>query len=149
MSNLVIAAARNNRYGHEPTKMKQKSSAFGLGGMAGIDTKFVLFFLALEYGRAGYALSLDGIVMGISMIMILVLPYFLPSRYEMPSFSNWLVYRGIVAVAGVAAGIVLGQTTGVLLPEGAGFIPMTLLIMASIVSCYIQFYGLMKLRQAN
>lgn len=129
--------------------MKQKSSAFDLGGTAGLDTKFVLFFLALEYGRAGNGLSLDGAVMGITMIMILILPYFLPSRYEMPSFSNWLAYRGIVAVAGVAAGIVLGQTTGVLLPEGAGFIPMTLLIMASVVSCYIQFCGLMKLRQAN
>ncbi len=125
------------------------SSSLDLGRMAGIDTKFVLFFLALEYGRGVYALSLEGIVMGITMLMVLVLPYFLPSRHEMPTFSNWLVYRGITAVIGVAAGIFLGQTAGVVLPESAASMPMTFLILASMVSCFIQFYGLMKLRQAN
>ena len=118
----------------------------GISGFAGIDTTFVLFFLALEYGRAVQLLSLDGALMGTTMMMVLVLPYFLPSRYEKPEFTTWLLGRGAIAVLGLVLGSGLGRTVGVVLPAEARFLPLTLLILASMISCYIQFYSLLKLR---
>ncbi|HEX3101737.1 MAG TPA: hypothetical protein VHQ01_08095 [Pyrinomonadaceae bacterium] len=117
--------------------------------LAGVDTMFVLFFLALEYGRAVRAVSMDGLLMGITMLMVLVLPYFLPSNFDRPTFSNWLLSRGAIALTGMVLGVAFKQSLGVVLPESLRFMPMTFLILASMVSCYIQFYGLMKLRLAK
>lgn len=117
--------------------------------LAGVDTMFVLFFLALEYGRAVQAISIDGLLMGITMLMVLVLPYFLPSNYERPTFSNWLLSRGAIGLTGMVLGVAFKQSLGVVLPESLRFMPMTFLILTSMVSCYIQFYGLMKLRLAK
>lgn len=120
-----------------------------VGGMIGIDTMFVLFFLALEYGRAVKALSLDGLLMGTTMLMVLVLPYFLPANYDKPAFGSWLMGRGAVVLVGVLAGFGFNQSIGVVLPESVRFMPMTFLILASMISCYIQFYGLLRLRLAK
>ncbi len=120
---------------------------FGRGFAA--DTAFVLFFLALEFGRAVQAVSIDGLLMGITMLMVFVLPYFLPSNSERPTFSNWLLARGAIALTGMVLGVAFKQSLGVVLPESLRFVPMTFLILASMVSCYIQFYGLMKLRLAK
>ena len=121
--------------------------SFGRG--FAVDTTLVLFFLALEYGRAVQAVSVDGLLMGITMLMVLVLPYFLPSNFERPTFSNWLLARGGVALLGMVLGVAFNRSLGVVLPESLRFMPMTLLILASMISCYIQFYGLMKLRLAK
>jgi hypothetical protein len=129
--------------------VKIKESRFSGFEIDGIDTLFVLFFLALEYGRAVSVVSIDGMVMGITMIMILVLPYFLLSLTRRPSFVNWIVARGIIMVSAILLGVGIGQSTGTLLPEGMRFVPMTFLILASMISCYIQFYGVMKLRPAK
>ena len=118
---------------------------FAAKGFA-IDTGVVLFFLALEYGRAVRAFSVDGVLMGVTMTMVLVLPYFLPSNAERLTFSNWLLARGAVALGGMVLGVAFKQSLGILLPESVRFVPMTLLIVAAMISCYIQFYGLMKLR---
>lgn len=126
-----------------------KISDFGFGPAMGIDTMFVLFFLSLEYGRAVKMFSMDGFLMGITMLMVLVLPYFLPSQYEKPMFANWLVGRGAVGLLGAVSGIALGQSVGGRLPDLLRFMPMTFLILATMTSCYIQFYGLMKLRLAK
>ena len=126
---------------------KEKIAIFG--GPSGIDTLFVLFFLALEYGRAVEAVSVDGFLMGTTMLMVLVLPYFLPSRWARPQFANWLVARGLVTMAAVILGVGFRQSLGVILPESVRFMPMTFLIMASMISCYIQFYSLLKLRPAK
>ena len=115
-------------------------------GFAGIDTTFVLFFLALEYGRAVELLSVDGALMGTTMMMVLVLPYFLPSRYEKPDLTSWLLGRGAIALLGLLLGTGLGRTIGVVLPAEARFLPLTFLVLSSMVSCYIQFYSLLKLR---
>ena len=122
---------------------------FGFGKGFAIDTSVVLFFLALEYGRAVKAISVDGLLMGTTMLMVLALPYFLPSKFERPTFSNWLLVRGVVALCGMTLGVAFKQSLGVVLPESLRFIPMTFLILASMISCYIQFYGLMKLRLAK
>lgn len=118
----------------------------GLGGMVNIDTTFVLFFLALEYGRGVSMFSIDGALMGTTMLMVLVLPYFLPSRYEKPLFTNWVAGRTAIALFGMLLGVVFRQSLGTVLPESLRFMPMMLLILAAIISCYVQFYGLMKLR---
>lgn len=123
-----------------------KLTETGIGSMVAIDTTFVLFFLALEYGRAVQMFSVDGLLMGVTMLMVLVLPYFLPSRYEKPEFSNWLVGRGAIALCGITLGFAFRQSIGVVIPESLRFMPLTFLILASMISCYIQFYGLMKLR---
>lgn len=126
-----------------------KNSLSGFGGISGIDTALVLFFLALEYGRAVQVFSIDGLLMGITMLMLLTLPFFLPSMHEKPSFNNWLIGRGAIVLFGVLLGFAFKQSLGVALPESLRFFPLTFLILASMVSCYIQFYGLMKLRLAK
>lgn len=125
----------------------ERGFVFGRG--FAVDTTFVLFFLALEYGRAVQAFSVDGLLMGVTMLMVLILPYFLPSNFERPTFGNWLLARGAVALFGMVLGVAFKQSLGVMLPESLRFMPMTFLILASMVSCYIQFYGLMKLRLAK
>lgn len=118
----------------------------GFGRGFGIDTMIVLFFLALEYGRGVQSMSMDGFLMGVTMIMLLILPYFLPSNFERPAFGNWLLTRGAIALVGMTLGVAFKQSLGAHMPESLQFMPMTFLIVTSMVSCYIQFYGLMKLR---
>lgn len=115
----------------------------------GFDTLAVLFFLGLEYGRAVRVFSMDGFLMGTTMLMVLVLPYFLPSRLLKASFGNWMISRSIVTMAAIFLGVALRQSLGTILPETLRFMPMTLLILTSMVSCYIQFYSLLKLRPAK
>src|SRR5688572_13172431 len=117
-----------------------------IGGIFGFDTALVLFFLALEYGRAVQIASLDGLLMGTTMVMVLTLPYFLPSRYAQPHFPAWLVGRGSVALLGITLGYAFGQSLGVVAPESLRLLPLTLLVVASMVSAYVQFYGLLRLR---
>lgn len=127
----------------------RKIEGVGFGSLAGIDTMFVLFFLALEYGRAVQMFSIDGLLMGITILMVLVLPYFLPSRYVRPLLSTWLIGRAVIALTGITFGFALKQSLGVVISESLRYVPMTFLILASMVSCYVQFYGLLKLRPAK
>lgn len=119
------------------------------GTIFSIDTTFVLFFMALEFGQSAQIFAFDTLLMSITMLMILVLPYFLPSEAEPPSFSKWLAGRIVIMAVGLAAGLAFRQSIGVLLPETLKFVPMTLLIVSAMASCYIQFYGLLKLRLAK
>ena len=121
----------------------------GFGRGFGIDTLIVLFFLALEYGRSVQTMSMDGLLMGVTITMVLVLPYFLPSQSARPSFGNWMLTRGGIALFGMTLGVAFKQSLGVVVPESMRFMPMTFLVLASMISCYVQFYGLMKLRLAK
>lgn len=112
-----------------------------LSGM-GIDTSAVLLFLTAEVGRTGNFGSIETLLMGVTILMVLVLPYFLPSAPEDGlSLAGWLAFRSLVAVLGVALGLAL--------PDSMRFLPMNLLILAGIFSCVFQFYGLMRLRLAD
>ncbi len=124
----------------------KKSTAGEFGGSMSVDTTFVLFFLAMEYGRSTHMFSIDAVLMGITMLMVLALPYFLPSPYEKPTYMNWLAGRGAIAVLGMLLGLVFKQSVGVILPESLRYMPLTFLVLTAMVSCYIQFYSLMKLR---
>ena len=114
-----------------------------------IETTFVLFFLAIEFGQTlGRSFGLDAAFLALTLLMIAVVPYFLPAD-EKPAFSKWLVGRGIIAAFAVGLGLMFRQTLGVVLPETFRFLPMTLLIITAMVSCYIQFYGFLRLREVK
>ena len=125
------------------------STVAEFGGMVSFDTTFVLFFLAMEYGRSTHMFSIDAILMGITMLMVLALPYFLPSPHEKPTYMNWLAGRGAIAVCGMLVGLAFSQGVGVILPESLRYMPLTFLVLTAMISCYIQFYSLMKLRLAK
>ena len=126
-----------------------QNNRINLGGSFSIDTTFVLFFLALELGRGANFFGLDTLLMSITTLMVIVLPYFLPSAGEPPSFGMWLGGRGIIAAFGVLLGLGLQKSVGVLVPDVLRFVPMTALVIAAAISCYFQFYCLMKLRLAK
>jgi hypothetical protein len=120
-----------------------------LGSFRGFaaDTTFVLFFLGLEFGRTLRNFTFDGFLLLITMLMVAVLPYYL--RADRPVFANWLVGRSLIAVLATGLGAVLSPAYGTVLPESFRFMPLTLLIIAAMTSCFIQFYGLMRLRLAK
>jgi uncharacterized membrane protein AbrB (regulator of aidB expression) len=127
---------------------KNTGLGYDLAGF-GIDTVFVLFFLSLEYGRAVQLFSIDAALMLTTIAMLLILPYFLPSKSARPTLSGWLKLRGLVAIAGLTVGVLYSRSIGLVLPESFKFVPMTLLILTAMISCYIQFYALMRLRLAK
>ncbi|MBS1796411.1 MAG: hypothetical protein JSS81_21355 [Acidobacteria bacterium] len=112
-----------------------------------IDTTFVLFFLAVEFGQMLGNFALDTVLFAITLVMLIVLPYFL-STNEKPGFGNWVLGRSLIAIFAIAVGILFKQSLSVL-PEMFRYLPMTLLIVTAMLSCYIQFYGLLKLRLAK
>jgi len=113
-----------------------------------VDTSFVLFFLAVEFGRTFFSLSLDNIFIFFTLLMVAVLPYFLLSE-EKPNFLNWLLGRSVIAGFAILLGVMFKQSLGVVLPETFRFLPMTLLIVTAMLCCYIQFYSFFKLRLAK
>jgi len=113
-----------------------------------VDTSFVLFFLAIEFGRTFLSLSFDNVFLFFTLLMVVVLPYFVLSD-EKPSFGNWLLGRSLIAGFAILLGVMFKQSLGVVLPETFRFLPMTLLIVTAMLSCYIQFYGFLKLRLAK
>lgn len=113
------------------------------------DTTFVLFFLGLEIGRTIQNLTFDAFLLFVTMLMVLVLPFYLLSSDDRPDMAKWLSGRGFIAALGISIGAVLSRAYGSLLPEAFRFLPLTLLIMAAMTSCYVQFYALMRLRPAK
>ena len=113
-----------------------------------VDTTFVLFFLAFDCGQR-FAFGIEGILSAVTLIMFLVLPYFLPFNGEKPAFEAWVLGRAAVATLAIVLGVMFGHSLGILLPEMFRFLPLTLLIIAGIVSFYVQLYSLFKLRPAK
>ncbi len=114
-----------------------------------IDTTFVLFFLAIEFGQSLTAFAMDSIFLAVTLAMLLVMPYFLITPDERPGFKKWLLGRSLIAAFAVLLGIMFRQSVGVLVPEAFKFLPMTMLIATAMISCYIQFYGFTKFRLAK
>jgi hypothetical protein len=109
-----------------------------------IDTTFVLFFLALEFGRTFGILSLDNLLIGIALLGVIILPYWLKTERE--TFTNWMFGRSLIAAFGLFAGIIFNQSLGVILPNSFKYAPMTMLMLTAFLSCYFQLYAFMKLR---
>src|SRR5215204_2605542 len=114
-----------------------------------IDTTFVLFFLAVDFGEGLRTLGLDSVFSLLTLSMLLVLPYFLPFDGDRPDFKRWFIGRGLIAVYATVLGMMFGQALGVALPETFRFFPMTMVILTAIASCYIQFCAMIRLRLAR
>lgn len=114
-----------------------------------LDTTFVLFFLAMEMAQTSFRLGIESTLSVVTLIAFVVLPYFLPLMGEKIEFARWITGRILVAGMGVVFGLVLSQATGTLLPDTFRFVPMSLLIVAAIICCNIQIYGILKNRLAR
>lgn len=119
------------------------------GGRFAFDTTLVLFFLALDFGESVRSLSLDSALSACTLGMLVILPYFLPAVDERPAFAEWLLGRLIITVFAMGLGLVFAQTIGTILPDSLRFLPMTLLIVAAMFSCYVQFFGMLRVRLAK
>ena len=114
-----------------------------------IDTTFVLFFLAVDCGQSLVSPGIADIFSIGTLGGLLVLPYFLPSESEKPDFNTWLLGRTLIAVFAVALGMIFRQTLGVILPEAFRFLPMTLLVLTAMLSCYLQLCAMIRFRLAR
>lgn len=121
-------------------KISEKSDS----GFA-IDTTFVLFFLAIEFGRSFSGMTFDNAFLALTLLSVAILPYFL-SNGEKIDFKSWAAGRLAITGFAVMLGWAFKQSLGVVFPEMFRFLPMTLLIVAAMLSCYIQFYSFFKLR---
>jgi hypothetical protein len=114
-----------------------------------LDTTFVLFFLAMEFGRTLDLFSFDAALMLTTLAMVAVLPFYVIADEYRPAISGWIAGRAVISLLGLGLGVAFSQTIGIVIPESLRFFPMTLLIFASMVSCLSQFYGLLKIRPAK
>ena len=114
-----------------------------------VDTTFVLFFLAMDTGQSTRNLGIDTAISLLALATVLVLPYFLPSDAERPDFMPWLLGRGLIATYATVFGVMFGQSLGVVLPETFSYLPMTLVIVTAIASCYLQLCAMIRLRLAR
>ncbi|MBE7516608.1 MAG: hypothetical protein HS105_08395 [Chloracidobacterium sp.] len=100
-----------------------------------VDTTIVLFLLAAEIGVSAVSVSIEMLLLTVTTLMVMVLPFFLHA-WEPGRFLRWLGVRSLVLLAGVAAGYSLQGPLE--------YLPMTLLIPAAMVSCYLQFYFILR-----
>src|SRR6185369_17587452 len=80
-----------------------------------VDTTFVLFFLALEFGRSLTRFGADGVLLGISLAILLVVPYFLVNASISMDFGKSLAGRSLITVFATLLGVVFDQTIGLVL----------------------------------
>jgi len=109
-----------------------------------IDTTFVLFFLAIDLGQNILAFGLDTAIMTITLMAVIVLPYFLMTTKG--SIGAWVFGRTSIAIFAILLGAMFNQGLGAIFPESFGFLPLTFLIITAVVSCYIQFYSFFRFR---
>jgi hypothetical protein len=122
-----------------------------IGGDEGfaVDTTFVVFFLGLEFGRSLLNFGFDGVLLGLSLALLVAVPFFYMHGSLRPDLAKWLFGRSLIAALAVVVGVAFQQSLGVVIPQMMGFLPMTLLIGSAMISCYIQFYGFLRLRPAK
>jgi hypothetical protein len=134
----------------EPTLLvSERALVNETAGQFTLDTTFVLFFLAMDLGQVSLTISLATILQLVTLVVFLMVPYFLPFTGDQQSFSKWLIGRIVVGAVGITFGLMLGQAIGTVLPDAFRFVPMTLLIVAAIICCNVQIYGILKHRLAR
>lgn len=114
-----------------------------------VDTTFVLFFLAVDFGRSVGSLSADSVVSLLTLGLLLVLPYLFPCEAEKPAFIGWLAGRTVITAFAIGLGMMFRQSLGVVFPEEFRFLPMTFVILTAMLSCYLQFYAMIRFRLAR
>ena len=134
----------------EPTLLvSEKRSVNETAGQFTLDTTLVLFFLAMDLGLVGLNVGFATALQVMTVLGFLILPYFLPFTDDQHGFSRWLIGRIVVGAIGLTFGLMLGQAVGTVLPDAFRFVPMTLLIVAAIICCNVQIYGILKNRLAR
>ncbi len=113
-----------------------------------MDTTFVLFFLAMDIGASVGSFGLDVLLSAVTLIMFVVLPYFLPFSGKKPDFAGWAIGRVFIAILAILAGLAVQSAAGTVLPEGVRYVPMTLLIGSAILCAVIRIYAMLKVRLA-
>ncbi|HEV7645184.1 MAG TPA: hypothetical protein VGO50_14665 [Pyrinomonadaceae bacterium] len=114
-----------------------------------VDTTFVLFFLAVEFGRSITGFDLGTALIATTLLSFIVLPYFLPALGEKPEFSTWLVRRSAIALFAAGVGVLFSRSVGTTFPDAFAYLPMTLLIVTAMTSTILQFYGFLVLNTAR
>lgn len=114
-----------------------------------IDTTFVLFFLGLDFGQSAWAFTLDSAFWILTIGMVLVVPYFMATIAEKPDFTGWLMGRSLILVFSIILGLMFRQALGTLLPPTFKFLPMSMVIVSAMLSCCLQFYGIIRFRLAR
>ena len=114
-----------------------------------VDTTFVLFFWGIDFGQSSLAFALDSVFSVLTLGMLLVVPYFMPSMEEKPEFIDWLMGRSVITIFAIALGVIFRQSLGVVFPETFRFLPFTLVILTAMLSCSLQFYGMIRFRLAR
>ena len=114
-----------------------------------VDTTFLLFFLGIDFGQSSMEFALESLLSIVMLGMVLVVPYFLPTLDEKPEFSDWLMGRSVITIFAIGLGVIFRQSLGVLLPETFRFLPFTLVILTAMLSCSLQFYGMIRFRLAR
>ena len=114
-----------------------------------LDTTFVLFFLAVDLGQGFQRMGFDTLLSLLTLIMLIVLPYFMPGDAEKPNFTPWVLGRAAIAAYATVLGIMFGQSLGVVLPETFSYLPMTLVIVTAMASCCLQLCAMIKFRLAR
>jgi hypothetical protein len=108
------------------------------------DSTFVLFFLSMDLGQRGF-FSVDGMIMAVALIAVMLIPYLLETNDEV-SFGRWAVERGFIAGFGLFSGLAFNASVGTLFPQTLESLPFTLVIMASMISCFLTFSTLLGFR---
>ncbi|MBX7060761.1 MAG: hypothetical protein K1X52_03825 [Pyrinomonadaceae bacterium] len=106
-----------------------------------LDTSVLLFFLTAELARSATFFGLDTLLLTITALVVLVLPYLLIEIDGVPAFGKWLRPRLAFAGVGIGVGVIFRSA-----PASIGHLPMTFLILSAVISSYIHIYGLLKLR---
>jgi hypothetical protein len=114
-----------------------------------VDTTFVLFFLAVEFGRGMSGFDLGMALMAATLLSFITLPYFLPATGEKPEFSTFLVRRSAIALFATGVGVIFSRSVGTALPDAFAYLPMTFLIVTAMTSTIMQFYGFLALNTAR
>ncbi len=117
-----------------------------------VDTTFVLFFLAVEFGRTMTIFDPGSALTAATLVSFIVLPYFLPLQREQgekPEFSRWLLGRTAIALFAAGLGFLFAQAVGTALPEVFAYLPMSLLLVTAMTSTFLQFYGFLALNTAR
>lgn len=136
-------------FAEQPLLVSEKASVNENAGQFTLDTTFVLFFLAMDLGLVSLTMSVATVLQLATLVVFLVVPYFLPFTGDRQGFSKWLIGRIVVGAVGISFGLMLGQAIGTVLPDAFRFVPMTLLIVAAIICCNVQIYGILRHRLAR
>jgi len=113
-----------------------------------VETTFVLFFLSLDFGQNMYVMTADGIFLGLTVVAVAVLPFYLPSAKNL-QLADWLKGRGAIVLLGVLSGMLFNGIVGTVLPEAFRFAPLALALFAGVAACISMFGSALRLNYAD